>query len=191
MFAELLDDLGIERAHVAGNSLGGWTALELARMERARSVVALGPAGLWSRGPLLAGLRLIALHAAARAGRRLGTAMAQSAASRRVLFALGVGEPGRLPPEVAARLISELADASGFNATIVDTHRRRFKDGARIAVPVTIVYGQRDRLLPRAARRREELPSQTRFLEVSRLGHVPMWNDPTLVAEIVLGNPVA
>ena len=43
---EQLDELGIdEDPHVVGNSLGGWAALELARRGRARSVVALSPAG--------------------------------------------------------------------------------------------------------------------------------------------------
>src|SRR3954471_16168047 len=41
-----LDDAGIESVHVAGNSLGGWIAIELARRGRASSVVALSPAGL-------------------------------------------------------------------------------------------------------------------------------------------------
>jgi pimeloyl-ACP methyl ester carboxylesterase len=33
--------------HVAGNSLGGWVALELASAGHARSVTAIAPAGLW------------------------------------------------------------------------------------------------------------------------------------------------
>ena len=44
---EQLDRAGIERAHIVGNSLGGWVALELARRGRARSVVLFGPAGAW------------------------------------------------------------------------------------------------------------------------------------------------
>lgn len=42
-----LDELGLDTVHVAGNSLGGWTALELARRGRARSVVAISPGGSW------------------------------------------------------------------------------------------------------------------------------------------------
>ena len=45
----MLDELGLDPAHVAGNSVGGWTALELAKNGRARSVVAIGPAGLWAK----------------------------------------------------------------------------------------------------------------------------------------------
>src|SRR5215207_7267465 len=41
-----LDVTGVDRVDVAGNSLGGWIALELARRGRARSAVALSPSGL-------------------------------------------------------------------------------------------------------------------------------------------------
>jgi len=40
---------GIERPHVAGNSLGGWVALEMAAAGHAASVTAIAPAGLWAQ----------------------------------------------------------------------------------------------------------------------------------------------
>ena len=46
----ILDEHVIDRPHVAGNSLGGWMALELARRGRARTVCALSPAGTWAAG---------------------------------------------------------------------------------------------------------------------------------------------
>src|SRR5829696_3239412 len=42
-----LDELGVADAHVAGNSMGGALALELAKRGRARSVVAISPGGGW------------------------------------------------------------------------------------------------------------------------------------------------
>ena len=46
---ETMDSLKIHKAHLVGNSLGGWTALELAAMkpERVASILGLAPAGLW------------------------------------------------------------------------------------------------------------------------------------------------
>src|SRR4051812_6958850 len=43
-----MDEAGFATAHLAGNSLGGWLALKLAERGRARSVVALAPAGGWA-----------------------------------------------------------------------------------------------------------------------------------------------
>src|SRR3954447_5279159 len=47
--AELLDELDLPTVHVAGSSSGGWVALELDRLQRARTVTALDPAGLWRK----------------------------------------------------------------------------------------------------------------------------------------------
>src|SRR3954464_6948373 len=40
---------GVERPHVAGNSLGGWVALEMGRFGWAASVTTLSPAGVLAR----------------------------------------------------------------------------------------------------------------------------------------------
>ena len=45
-----MDEAGFELAHVVGNSLGGYVALQLAARGRARTVVALAPAGGWAQG---------------------------------------------------------------------------------------------------------------------------------------------
>ncbi len=45
-----MDEAGFERAHLVGNSLGGYAALRLAQRGRAESVVALAPAGGWADG---------------------------------------------------------------------------------------------------------------------------------------------
>ena len=39
--------LGIETPHIAGNSLGGWVALELAAIIPVGSITLFSPAGLW------------------------------------------------------------------------------------------------------------------------------------------------
>ena len=45
-----METAGFEQAHLVGNSLGGWLALELARRQRASSVVAFAPGGSWEPG---------------------------------------------------------------------------------------------------------------------------------------------
>jgi pimeloyl-ACP methyl ester carboxylesterase len=187
LLADLLDELGIEQAHVAGNSLGGWTALELALLARARSVVALGPAGLWSRGPIRPMVALWLTYRAARHWGRLAPRVLRTELGRRLLLGHAFGDPLRVPVDDAALLVDALARSSGFEATLVATHMRRFEGGQALDVPVTVVFGQRDRVVPPAGRRRDQLPAHVRWEEPPGLGHVPMWDDPETVARIILG----
>jgi pimeloyl-ACP methyl ester carboxylesterase len=186
VFAALLDELEIERAHVAGNSLGGWTALEIARLGRARSVCALGPAGLWRRGPVLPMLALGRSYLPARRWPQLARTAMGLRALRLLLLRRAFGHPERVPVADARRIAADLALAGGFLPALLGTHSGRFADGRSIDVPVTIVFGQRDRVVPKSARLRDELPASTRWLAPPDLGHVPMWDDPAAVARTIL-----
>lgn len=65
--------------------------------------------------------------------------------------------------------------------------KRQFENGNEITAPVTVAFGSRDRvLLPGVARRRDELPDQTRWATLSGCGHVPMFDDPDAVVELLL-----
>jgi pimeloyl-ACP methyl ester carboxylesterase len=186
MLADFLDGLGIDRPHVAGNSLGGWTALELAKMGHARSVVAVDPAGLWERGAVSSFVRLLAMRRGAVRLSAPASRLVRTRAGRALLLRDTIGRPDQVPPRDAAMMIRDLANASAFEHTLIATHTRRFEGGRDIDVPVTVMFGTRERIVPRGARRSDELPPHTRWVEPEGLGHVPMWDDPQQVAAILL-----
>ena len=74
-----------------------------------------------------------------------------------------------------------------FDAHLSATRRERFRGGEGIEVPVTVAWGEKDRLIPRKARRRDELPHHARVVTLPDCGHSPMWDDPELVARTILG----
>ncbi len=176
--AGLLDRLGLDRVAVAGNSLGGWVALELALLGRASSVAALCPAGFWS-GPLEPGRDTA--RRLARALRPLVPALARIGPLRRAALASNVAHPERVPARAAARMIRTYGDAPGFAAVDAAMRAGRFEAAAALPVPVTLAWGERDRLI-RPPRR---VPPGARSVVLPGCGHLPMWDDPALVAEVI------
>jgi pimeloyl-ACP methyl ester carboxylesterase len=177
---EFLDALGIQRAHLVGNSMGGWVALELAADGRALSVTGLCPAGLWrplrNRSPLLEFNR----HAAQATG-VLGEFLMLLPQLRELVFAGALSRPYRLDYPTARAALAAQRLASGYDEVHDGIVGIRF-DRARMItaeVPVTIAFGDNDQFLPEATCQLRQLaPIHCRWVVMPRVGHAPMWDDP-------------
>jgi pimeloyl-ACP methyl ester carboxylesterase len=184
-----LDDLGLGRVPVVGNSMGGWTALELAKAGHASSVLALAPAGLWHRSPREADIRLKMARFAARFSGPLGPAVLRTSWGRRLALRDQSGRPEAIRPEWAIAGGEDAARAPGWPAHFRAIRGQRFAGGSRIDVPITVVFGDRERILPPKAQLRDELPDHTQWEVWPGCGHVVPWDAPDRIAELVAQLP--
>ncbi|MFD5312260.1 alpha/beta fold hydrolase [Streptomyces ardesiacus] len=180
--------LGLDRPHVAGNSLGGLLALELGRRNLVRSVTALSPAGFWTRPErryafgVLTGMRRTARGLPLPLVERLS----RTALGRTALTSTIYARPARRSPEAVVAETLALARAEGFAETLRAGRSVRFTDDVP-GVPVTVAWGDRDRLLlPRQGIRAKRTIPRARLVRLRGCGHVPMNDDPALVARVVL-----
>jgi pimeloyl-ACP methyl ester carboxylesterase len=187
-FTAFLAEQGLDRPHVAGNSLGGRIALEAGARGDARSVTALSPAGFWPSERSFAYTRRL-FTSAAQVTDRLGPRadrLVRTRAGRRFVYSLLMAHPTRVSPDQAlgdlrafeyARpaLRRLLAEATPFTEPIPDD------------VPVTIAWAACDLVLPpaQALIARRVLP-QAHHVMLPGVGHVPMWDDPEAVARVLL-----
>ncbi|MFF8606494.1 alpha/beta fold hydrolase [Streptomyces sp. NPDC015346] len=180
--------LGVERPHVAGNSLGGLLSLQLGKEKLVRSVTALSPAGFWSESERRYAFgTLLAMRAAARSMPvPLIERLSRSAAGRTALTSTIYARPARRSPEAAVAETLALRGATGFRQTLEAGRNVLFADDVP-AVPVTIAWGTRDRLLLRrqGIRAKRTIPG-ARLVRLPGCGHVPMNDDPALVARVIL-----
>jgi pimeloyl-ACP methyl ester carboxylesterase len=177
---------GVERPHAAGNSLGGAIALELAVTGAAASATAFSPIGFdtaTERRRALAILR--ALRATTFLPRPAIRTVLRSRLLRAACFGPLVAYPERLPRR---RMIDDalaMRRGQGFERAARAGLRYRFAGTPE--VPVTIAWGDRDRIVRphQAARARVRLP-RARHVLLADCGHVPMSDDPALVAATIL-----
>ena len=185
---ETMDSLSIEKAHVVGNSLGGWTAFEMAAAssERVASVLGLAPAGLW-----LAPFNV----------RYPGTAIARNLANTLKVVSpfglkyewgrkLGFGDVSPQWRKYSYQLCLDatlaLANSAGYFPAWDALLKRRFDEKVSPTVPVTIVFGDSDKTLPASSCQEKSFaPAHSTWLNWESCGHAPMWDYPELViAEI-------
>ena len=182
-----LDDLGIDRPHLAGNSLGGWIAIELARRGRAASVCAFSPAGFWwdrasHRRPAQA---IRASRAFTRLLRPAARFAARSASVRRLSLRPVALHGDRLTAAQVLDMIDDCLDCRFMDEYRPDEWAHPLDP---LPCPVTLAWAQLDRLIPAAtygSTARQRLPDATWML-LPDVGHIPMIDDPDLVARTIL-----
>jgi pimeloyl-ACP methyl ester carboxylesterase len=189
-----MDAAGFATAHIAGNSLGGYVALQLAARGRAESVVALAPAGGWARGDdsVAELLRFQAvLHRQAQEAAPHADALVATPEGRRRATQLTTVEFEHIPSELLAHSIRAVAACDGAPALLDFAARAGYElDAEHIECPVRIVWGTEDKLLPwpsSAARWRSEWLPHADWVELDGVGHAPQLDVPLEAAQLILG----
>jgi pimeloyl-ACP methyl ester carboxylesterase len=188
---EELDRLGLKKVHIAGNSLGGWIGIELARRGRARSLVLLSPAGAWRSPRRLKltthGVRY-SLGALARYSHR-ADAIAERRLLRWAMLAGQVAHPHHVPHESLVTYIHASGQSPIVDPLLRILHLRPVDTlPADRDYPVRLVWAERDLVLPFkhfGSPMLERLPG-AELIRLSGVGHVPMSDDPARVAELIL-----
>jgi pimeloyl-ACP methyl ester carboxylesterase len=182
-----MDVLGIATFHVAGYSLGGRIALELGTRGRTRSVLAIAPDGLGSPVErIYQAAALMTGHALAGAIAPSADRVGSSAVGRSMFFAMERSRPWQLTPSDAARLLVDFAAAPGYDATVWATLWDVPQRLHEISCPVLLLQGTADPLVSMQTPRYLPLVPGSRFRWLPGLSHVPISDDPELVASLML-----
>jgi pimeloyl-ACP methyl ester carboxylesterase len=201
-----LDDVVGEPVVLIGNSMGGMLSILTTgeHPEAVTGLVLLDPAIPGPRralDPLVA--LMFAIYAVPFLGERFlrmrRTRQSELVRVREMLELCGV-DPDGVPREVIDRsvtLLQEREDVEGMDRAFLTAARsllrllvdpRRYRTAmASIRVPVLLVHGDRDRLVPVAAARDIARRHPTwRFIELAEVGHVPQLQVPDRLAKDVL-----
>ncbi len=190
----MLDEAGLPTAHIAGNSLGGYLALHLAARGRARSVVALAPAGGWSaedRSVEDTLTHFVSMQELCRRAVPYADSIVATPEGRRRATLFTTSNFEHIPPELLAHQLCGVAACQAVEPMLALARRDGWSlDAGRVGCPVRIVWGTEDRLLPwpSAATRyeRDWLPNADWVL-LDGIGHCPQLDVPLEAAELILG----
>jgi pimeloyl-ACP methyl ester carboxylesterase len=184
---EFFGSLGLGRdAHVAGISLGGWVAIECARQGRARSVVGICAAGFWRRARLDTSDRLNSARTVGRRLRPLIRSTMSTAAGRRRSLGRFLEHPERMTASEAAMMASAYVTAPAYPEASALMRAGQVGSLDDVKVPVTLAWAEFDRIVRSRPLKDGVVPKRIRQLQLPGCGHVPTWDDPELVARVVL-----
>jgi len=193
----LMDELGIERSHIVGNSMGGRIAIETALVapERVGALGLLCPAVAWVRRGLHPIVRLL----------RPELGMLPHAFSRKLVasqFWSMIHDRDLIDPAVGDLMVDEfrrIYNTAGARYAFLSSARniyleRPFGRGgfyprlATLERPALFIWGSHDPLVPAAFERhvRQWLPNAEQ-LTIQRCGHVPQVERPEETNELLLG----
>jgi pimeloyl-ACP methyl ester carboxylesterase len=184
---DFLDSLGIDgKPAVAGISLGGWTAIECARQGGASAVVALCPAGFWSRSPGSSNQTVARARRGGRAASALLRPIMATARGRRQALGRFIYHPERLSPGEAEAIAKAYVTAPAYEEASALMRAGRVEELKGIKIPITLAWAEHDTLVRNRPLPDKVLPKRVQQVELPGCGHVPTWDDPELVSRVIL-----
>ncbi|MFD4403858.1 alpha/beta fold hydrolase [Nocardia sp. NPDC058499] len=188
--ADFLAAQGLDRPHLAGNSMGGGISLNLGARGLARSVTAFSPIFFWDTPGRVWCQQ--SLGRSKKLGRLLGPAMPKvlgTPAGRTMFLSLVFGKPWAVDTQIALDTAEGAVKSLGFTPALDSFTEAELADPAALAdLPVTIAWGNRDILLTyktQSRRAREVLP-HARHITLQGSGHTPFYDDPAACARVIL-----
>lgn len=183
-----MDEAGIETAHIAGNSMGGWLAMELADRGRARTALALSPGGGWpeNRFGRLRRFFLWNWRLNRTSGPLLPFALRFSPV-RRWGMRLVVANPKGLTATQAVHIGRDTMDAD-WPRLLEIMREESLPAYPDPGVPTVLAWCEQDRITPLlhdSPAWRRAVP-HAEFRVLSGLGHIPMFDAPELLARMIL-----
>jgi len=183
-----LDERGLDRPHLAGHSMGGFMALELARRGRAASVCVFSPGGLWSDD--------LRAQVAKRVRRQIAVGRLMRPVTRLLMKSPGMRQRSLTDLTLHGDRLSYKRAIEINEASLACTITNEFFNNPDenvapmdpLPCPITIAWAEKDRILPLELCEpiaRDRLPRAT-FTILPGLGHTPTIDDPELVASTIL-----
>jgi pimeloyl-ACP methyl ester carboxylesterase len=187
-----LDKLRWSTCHIVGNSLGGWVAFELERRGRARTVTGIAPAGGWTRwaptkfeviAKFVSGMPFWAL------ARWVGPRALHLPFSRRLATLPISGTPDGVSENELEAIVDDVAHCPAYFQLLVKSMLLPgLLELAHTAVPAHLVICEKDRVFPGPRSHRyfkAQLPAGTRVTQLDGVGHIPMFEAPGRVTEVI------
>jgi pimeloyl-ACP methyl ester carboxylesterase len=94
--------------------------------------------------------------------------------------------PERLSPREAAAVARAYLGAPAYPRASHLMRTGRVEDLKGIKAPITIAWAEQDRLVRNRPLQPGILPERVRQVTLPGCGHVPTWDDPVLVARVIL-----
>jgi pimeloyl-ACP methyl ester carboxylesterase len=184
----MVSQVGVDSMHVAGNSLGGWIALEMGAVapDHVLSVTALAPAGLWHEQPP----RKLPPSLDARILAKISQYFMKTAYRIPLLKAIGYKKITHLWRELSFESCRDsviaMAKSKGYMPMWHGANGRRFESVVPEKVKLSVIFGDSDLMLPeKIAQEKSVAPPHSRWIVVDNCAHVIMWNYPTLTVDLI------
>ena len=187
----ILDRLKLDRPHLAGNSMGGWVAIELARRGRASSVCALSPAGFWdvSSGSQSHATEILKkVVARTQSSRWALPLLSKFGAVRKSAMRANAVNGHRLTDKEFINMADDLLGCSARNDLLNTTEQIEAFNS--IPCPIMLAWSQCDRIFPLQVNGEiaRKLIPEAEWRVLPNVGHLPMIDDPKLVVETILNS---